>query len=77
MTSTTDWQTIEALFDAAWELPAPQRASWLRSSDKPAAIIDEVLRLLAAADASGDFLEHAPAGDAPLLRSGPPVRRAR
>ena len=66
MTSTTDWQTIEALFDAAWELPAPQRASWLRSSDKPAAIIDEVLRLLAAADASGDFLEHAPAGDAPL-----------
>ena len=66
MTSTTDWQTIEALFDAAWELPAPQRASWLRSSEKPAAIIDEVLRLLAAADASGDFLEHAPAGDAPL-----------
>lgn len=66
MTSTTDWQTIEALFDAAWELPAPQRASWLRSSEKPAAIIDEVLRLLAAADASGDFLEHAPSGDTPL-----------
>ena len=66
MTSTTDWQTIEALFDAAWELPAQQREAWLRSSDKPAAIVDEVLHLLAAADASGDFLEHAPPADTPM-----------
>ena len=65
MTSTTDWQTIEALFDAAWELPPRQREAWLRNTDKPAAIVDEVLQLLAAADASGDFLEHAPLADVP------------
>jgi non-specific serine/threonine protein kinase/serine/threonine-protein kinase len=56
MTSTTDWPTIEALFDAAWDVPAQQREAWLRGSGKPAAIIDEVLRLLAAADASDEFL---------------------
>ena len=54
--TSTNWQTIEALFDAAWELPAPQRSAWLRSRSEPVAIIEEVERLLAAADASGDFL---------------------
>ena len=54
--TSTNWQTIEALFDAAWELPVPQRSAWLRSRSEPVAIIDEVERLLAAADASGDFL---------------------
>ena len=50
--TSTNWQTIEALFDAAWELPAPQRSAWLRSRSEPVAIIEEVERLLAAADAS-------------------------
>ena len=44
--------------------PAPQREAWLRSTGRPAAVIDEVLRLLAAADASGDFLERAAHADA-------------
>ena len=56
MTSTPEWQAIETLFDAAWDMPVPQREAWLRSTGRPAAVIDEVLRLLAAADASGDFL---------------------
>ena len=66
MTSKPDWQKIEALFDAAWELPAAERSTWLRRCGEPQAIVAEVERLLQAADASGDFLEHAPAGDAPL-----------
>jgi len=56
MTSTTDWQQIEALFDAAWELPAHERSAWLRSRGEHTSIVDEVERLLAAVDASDDFL---------------------
>lgn len=56
MTVANDWRKIEALFDAAWEMPAHARAAWLRGSGEPTAIIGEVERLLAAVDASGDFL---------------------
>ena len=56
MTVANDWHKIEALFDAAWELPAHARAGWLRGRGEPNAIIEEVERLLAAADASSDFL---------------------
>ena len=73
MTSTTDWQTIEALFDAAWELPAPERMAWLRSRSESVAIIEEVGRLLVAADASGDFLAptpHAEAASPAMLSTG-------
>lgn len=66
MTSKPDWQKIEALFDAAWELPGAERSTWLHRCGEPEAIVAEVERLLQAADASGDFLEHAPAGDASL-----------
>ncbi|MEG3048629.1 MAG: serine/threonine-protein kinase [Thermomonas sp.] len=74
MASTTDWKTIEMLFDAAWELPAGERTAWLRARGEPAAITDEVERLLAAADASDDFLaptrQQDAASAAPALSPG-------
>ena len=48
MTVANDWRKIEALFDAAWEMPAHARAAWLRGSGEPTVIIGEVERLLAA-----------------------------
>lgn len=51
------WSRIEALFDEAWELPPGQREAWLRRQPVAPALIDQVLALLASAQASGDFLE--------------------
>ena len=63
MAGTTDWQRIEALFDAVWELPAGERTGWLQANVDDAALRDEVLRLLDAAHASTGFLEAS--GDTP------------
>lgn len=56
MTTNTEWQKIETLFDAAWELPAAERTAWLRSSGEPAHILRTVERLLVAAVSSEEFL---------------------
>jgi non-specific serine/threonine protein kinase/serine/threonine-protein kinase len=50
------WALIEWLFDGAWELPEPQRRAWLQEQSCAADVLDEVLRLIAAADRSDGFL---------------------
>lgn len=57
MGESRGWSRIEALFDAAWELPESRRVDWLRAQDAPEAIVSEVIALLDATRASGDFLE--------------------
>ena len=46
MAAPPDWNEIESLFDAAWELPAGERGEWLRvhCADEPTR--REVERLL-------------------------------
>ena len=66
MTDATDWQRIEALFDAALDIPAAQRPAWLRDCGAPEAIRNEVERLLDAAEAAGDgWLENDASHPAP------------
>lgn len=73
MAKDTTWQHIEALFDAAWELPPEQRQTWLRTRGEAADVIAAVEQLLRAADASETFLQppatHAPA-PTPSLAAG-------
>lgn len=57
MTDAADWQRIEALLDRALDAPASQRQALLRDCGEPDAIVREVERLLAAADASTDWLQ--------------------
>lgn len=59
MAAVPDWNEIESLFDAAWELPADERDAWLQAHCKDEATRREVAELLAAADASTGFLEGA------------------
>lgn len=54
------WRQVEALFDAAWEQPAGQRAAWLRAQPVPEPLIAQVLDLLAAVGDSEQFLEPDP-----------------
>ncbi len=57
MTGIPDWQQVEALFDQVLDMPASQRAAWLRDCAAPDPIRREVERLLAAVDASTGWLE--------------------
>mgnify|MGYP003582236474 FL=1 len=59
MAAPPNWNEIESLFDAAWELPAGERDAWLRAHCADEAIRHDVRQLLAAADASTGFLEGA------------------
>ncbi|KFN49483.1 serine/threonine-protein kinase [Arenimonas composti] len=63
-----DWSEIEALFDAAWELPEAEREAWLAAQEAPADVVAAVRRLFVAAAEAGEFLETRGAGEAP-----PPV----
>ena len=67
---TTDWDRIEALFDAAMEQPDEHRADWVVASCDDAEIRKEVLDLIEADARAGQFLE-TPAGlyAADLIRS--------
>ena len=67
MAGTEDWRRIEALFDAAWELPRGERTAWLGNCGEPEAVVREVEGLLASADASTGYLE----GDAPAIPEAP------
>ncbi|MGD8395858.1 MAG: protein kinase, partial [Candidatus Eiseniibacteriota bacterium] len=56
------WQRIEALFDAALEQPAAERATWLAraaADGEEAALVAEVARMLAAHDRNGGILDRA------------------
>ncbi len=57
MNSSAEWQRVEALFDAAWELPEDQRRDWILAQDVPEAIRAQACGLLNAASRSADFLE--------------------
>ncbi len=52
-----NWQEVETLFDAAWEILPARRRAWLAQQPARAAVIDQVLALLDAVGASGSFLE--------------------
>ncbi|HUF10512.1 MAG TPA: serine/threonine-protein kinase [Rhodothermales bacterium] len=67
---TTDWDRIEALFDAAMEQPDAHRADWVVASCDDPEIRKEVLDLIDADARAGQFLE-TPAGlyAADLIRS--------
>ncbi|ABI76756.1 serine/threonine protein kinase [Hyphomonas neptunium ATCC 15444] len=60
-----DWQQVEALLDAALELPPEDQASFVRGQTSDPALIAEVLSLLNFAESSEQFLEagHALADD--------------
>ena len=60
-----DWGAIEALLDAALDLPAAQRETHVRAAtrDRPR-LQERVLALLAAEQAAGDFMETTPPGSA-------------
>ena len=57
MTSNLEWQQVEALFDAAWELPEGERRGWILAQDAPDAIRAQACALLDAASLSTHFLE--------------------
>ncbi|MCW5577802.1 MAG: serine/threonine protein kinase [Dokdonella sp.] len=52
-----NWREVESLFDAAWEIPAAERGTWLARQAVAPAVVEEVLALLDAAGASAGFLE--------------------
>lgn len=60
------WALVESVFDAAWELPESDRSAWVRAQPQPRDVLDEVLRLLDAADLSDGFLS---------TQDAPPVTR--
>ena len=71
MSGASNWSTIESLFDAAWELPAAERADWLLNHCSNEVDRHEVMHLLAAAEASTGFLEgHGGADGLPALEPG-------
>jgi len=75
MDATIDWQRVEALFDAAWELPAGERERWIMAQDDTAAVRAQAWALLGAAAAASlaEFLEPTTQQDQPLpdrLRAG-------
>lgn len=59
MDTMVDWQRVEALFYAAWELPAAQREQWIMAQDDSPAVRAHALALLEAAGAAAraEFLE--------------------
>ena len=56
-TEQRNWPRIEALFDAAWEMPVAERDAWLDACDEPAHVLRAVRRLLVSAEAGAAFLE--------------------
>ena len=54
-----NWQEIEALFDAAWDVPEAERRAWLARQPGSPAVLAEVLALLEAAGPGARFLEAA------------------
>lgn len=62
-----DWPAVEALLDAALELPEAERDDFVRSQAADAAIVGEVLSLLRSAARAGTFLENPEQADVPLL----------
>ena len=48
MDTMVDWQRVEALFYAAWELPAAQREQWIMAQDDSPAVRAHALALLEA-----------------------------
>lgn len=71
MAAPPDWNEIESLFDAAWELPAEERHAWLHAHCEDEATRREVAQLLAAADASTGFLEGVAEAASALPALGP------
>lgn len=65
------WNRVEALFDAAWDLPPDGREAWLAAQDAPPEVLDAVRRLLADAEATEGFLEPAPVQ--PSAAATPPL----
>jgi tRNA A-37 threonylcarbamoyl transferase component Bud32 len=57
MSGADRWQRVGALFDRALATPPPERQSFVRSSDEPSDVQDEVLELLKSHDDSQGFLE--------------------
>ena len=75
MNSSADWPRVEALFDAAWELPEDQRRDWILAQPDPEAIRSQAIALLDAATRSAGFLEPESAHeDAPADRLQPGER---
>lgn len=76
MDDRENWSKVEALFDQAWDLPAEARETWLRQQPVEPALLQQVLAMFAAADASQEFLETpatvatAQDDDEPLLGAG-------
>lgn len=50
------WALVESLFDAAWELPEPERRAWVQAHPCTPDVREEVLGLLDAAGRSDTFL---------------------
>ena len=58
------WVRIEALLDAALDVPTDMREAWLRGQSAPSGIVAEVARLLQAVELGRDFLEAPSSGQA-------------
>jgi predicted Ser/Thr protein kinase len=54
------WDRVGALFDAALALPADEREAFVRASQEPEEMQQEVLSLLASHDEAGGFLDKSP-----------------
>lgn len=74
MQNAERWTQVEAVFDAAWELPESQRRAWVRAQPHAAEVLDDVLRLLDAADRSDDFLSTRDARDTPQGAATAPMQ---
>lgn len=70
MDQRVDWPKIEALLDAALELPESERTGFVRAQAADAALAEEVLALLGSAERAQTFLEEADEPDAPVLTPG-------
>lgn len=57
MSLRSEWSQVEALFDAAWELPAAERIGWLQAQDVRPDLVDRAIELIQAVGDSGDFLQ--------------------
>ncbi len=53
--NSTDWQEIKEIFNAAYELPVPERAAFLDGYAED--LRSEVEKLLSANDSAGDFID--------------------
>src|ERR1044071_9346453 len=63
--AASEWVGIKALFAAAVELPAAERAAYLAGQAADTAILEEVRSLLSVYEASPDFLETPPENPVP------------